>query len=83
MINKKNILLTAAVAGLIAGITVPHAHAGDHAAATGEHKDGCNGKDKCNGKDHCKGKDHCDGKKEHHDGAKVEDGTEHGKAHSH
>ena len=81
MKNKKNILMTAAVAGLIAGITAPQAFAGDAmpAASTTKDANACSGKEGCNGKDSCKGKESCKAHTEEH-GHDHEDGEDH-KAH--
>jgi hypothetical protein len=58
----KNILLTAALAGLVAGATInaqADHHEGDKAKAG---KDACKGKDGCKGKNGCEHKNACKGK---------------------
>ncbi len=52
MKNKSKILVAAAVAGLLAGSSLPAAFAGDAAPAKTDegNKDSCSGKDGCKGK---------------------------------
>ncbi len=81
--KKKQALLTIALTGLMSGLAIPNAYAGDgahdHGSDTHSEKDGCKGKASCNGKDGCSGekkkadKNSCSGK----EGCNAKETTKH------